>query len=301
MFYLIYKITNKINGKIYVGKHQTSDINDDYMGSGKILHRAFNKYGIENFEKEILFKCSSLEEMNQKEKEIVNEEFIKREDTYNLKIGGEGGFDYINNNQLWDLSVRFKSDERAKQLSKLANDKKKELYKDEKYLDKVSKKISTGLNKYYETNESVWLGKKHKEESRQKIGKSNIKSHLGEKNVSYGTCWVSNMVLRESKKIDINDLEKYLNIGWVKKRVCNWSTQPIVKGNLELELKNKQKLEDEEFKRNQEYFSKLFEIYRIFGFNDMKEKTNYKYDIRAFRESIQKYLNKNLDGSDRSQ
>lgn len=300
MFYLIYKITNKINGKIYVGKHQTSDINDNYMGSGKILHEAFNKYGIENFEKEILFECSSLEEMNQKEKEIVNEEFVRRKDTYNIKLGGEGGFDYINNNHLWDLSVRFKSNERTKQLSKMANDKKKELYKDEKYLDKVSKKISTGLNKYYENNDSVWLGKKHKEETKIKIGKSNIKSHLGERNVSFGTCWVSNMVLRESKQIDINDLEKYLIIGWIKKRVCNWDTQPIIKGDIKLELKNKQKLEDEEFKRNQEYFSKLFEIYKVLGFNSMKEKTNYKYDIRAFRESIQKYLNKNLDGSDRS-
>lgn len=223
MFYLIYKITNKINGKIYVGKHQTSDINDDYMGSGTILRKAQNKYGIENFEKEILFECSSLEEMNQKEKEIVNEEFVKRKDTYNIKLGGEGGFDYINNNQLWDLSVRFKSDEKTKKLSKIANDKKKELYKDENYLNDVREKISNGLNKYYETHESSWVGRKHKEESKRKIGLANSISHLGSKNNQYGKVWVYNLELKENKCIRKEELEEYESNGWVKGRKMVWN------------------------------------------------------------------------------
>jgi hypothetical protein len=44
MFYIIYKITNKINGKIYIGKHQTKDVQDSYMGSGKRLRYAIKKY-----------------------------------------------------------------------------------------------------------------------------------------------------------------------------------------------------------------------------------------------------------------
>lgn len=51
-YYYIYKITNKINHKIYYGQHTTSNL-DDYMGSGKALHNAFKKYGKENFEKKI--------------------------------------------------------------------------------------------------------------------------------------------------------------------------------------------------------------------------------------------------------
>ena len=96
MFFTVYKITNKFNGKYYIGKHQTNDLNDDYMGSGKLLHRAFNKYGMECFTKEILHIFQTEEEMNQKEKELV----VISEDTYNLHEGGNGGFGYINKNKM---------------------------------------------------------------------------------------------------------------------------------------------------------------------------------------------------------
>lgn len=51
-----------------------------------MIKEAIAKDGIENFQKEILFECKNEEEMNQKEREIVNEEFISRLDTYNMKI-----------------------------------------------------------------------------------------------------------------------------------------------------------------------------------------------------------------------
>lgn len=87
----VYKITNRINGKIYIGQHACSCNSCSYMGSGTAIGRALKKYGRENFEKEILFEFHSFAEMNEKEAEIVNEEFIARKDTYNLKTGGSNG------------------------------------------------------------------------------------------------------------------------------------------------------------------------------------------------------------------
>jgi len=96
MIQYLYKITNNLNGKFYIGVHKTTNPNDEYFGSGKYLKRAINKYGIENFSKEILEYFNNTKEMFAREKEIVTEEFVNQTDTYNLKIGGSGGFDYVN-------------------------------------------------------------------------------------------------------------------------------------------------------------------------------------------------------------
>lgn len=106
MFYTVYRITNNLNGKFYIGKHQTKNINDGYMGSGKRLKQAIKKYGIENFSKEILHVFETEEEMNAKEKELV----IITEDSYNLCDGGKGGFSYINSSGIAKFKGRKHSD-----------------------------------------------------------------------------------------------------------------------------------------------------------------------------------------------
>lgn len=91
MFYTIYKTTNKHNGKFYIGKHQTNNVDDSYIGSGKKLLEAIRKYGRGSFSKEVLFIFDNEHEMNLKEKELITEEFVERRDNYNMGIGGEGG------------------------------------------------------------------------------------------------------------------------------------------------------------------------------------------------------------------
>lgn len=91
MKYTIYRTTNLINGKTYIGKHQTENPNDSYIGSGRALKAAIKKYGKENFKKEVLYVFDTEEEMDLKEKELVNEEFYSKDDNYNCGPGGEGG------------------------------------------------------------------------------------------------------------------------------------------------------------------------------------------------------------------
>ena len=95
-FYLIYKITNNLNQKFYIGKHKTDNLDDNYFGSGKHLKNAQEKYGLENFTKTILFYCANEEEMNLLEKTVVTQEFCNRDDVYNINEGGEGGWNYVN-------------------------------------------------------------------------------------------------------------------------------------------------------------------------------------------------------------
>lgn len=96
IYYTVYKIRNKINGKVYIGTHKTEDLYDGYMGSGKYLKHAIEKHGVVSFEKIILHIFDNPEQMFAKEAELVNEDFLESENTYNLRVGGFGGFDYIN-------------------------------------------------------------------------------------------------------------------------------------------------------------------------------------------------------------
>lgn len=95
MFYTVYKITNMLDNKEYIGIHRTLDIHDNYMGSGVYIRRAIRKYGIENFKKETLFVFDNETDMFNKEIELVNEEYVKSNLTYNMTIGGRGSWAHI--------------------------------------------------------------------------------------------------------------------------------------------------------------------------------------------------------------
>lgn len=90
--YYIYRITNKINGKTYIGQHKYKKLNDDYMGSGKFLWRAYRKYGFENFEKEILYsRIQYKETVDAMERFAIAKERSIGKAEYNIADGGQGG------------------------------------------------------------------------------------------------------------------------------------------------------------------------------------------------------------------
>jgi len=88
----IYKTINQINNKIYVGKCSNSiEESIEYLGSGLLITKAIKKYGRNNFKKIILCECSSLEELNKKEKEFIKSAKSSNEECYNIADGGDGG------------------------------------------------------------------------------------------------------------------------------------------------------------------------------------------------------------------
>lgn len=88
MYHIVYLTTNLINNKIYVGVHSTYNLNDGYLGSGTTLLKAIKKYGKPNFKRDILHMCISEEDTLCWESCIVDDVFVSRSDTYNIKLGG---------------------------------------------------------------------------------------------------------------------------------------------------------------------------------------------------------------------
>lgn len=228
MFFYLYQITNKVNGKIYVGVHKTKNLDDGYMGSGAIIQRAVKKHGLENFEKVILETFEDQESMYAREKEVVTDEFLLREDVYNLRRGGFGGFEYINKNGLsgfCDVATarkgRAASDSLLLQkygegwrsiIGKRASIAGNEALRIKREQDKeFDLKLKENLRKA----SLKAIGTESKAKRKETYIK--IKHQQGERNSNFGKCWIWHELIG-SKTIDKNLLPLYLDQGWTKGR-----------------------------------------------------------------------------------
>lgn len=90
-FNFVYKTTNNLNGDYYYGVHSTNNLDDGYLGSGLILKHAINKYGIDNFTREIVQYFSDVKYAFRLEAAIVTPELVADPHCYNIAVGGYGG------------------------------------------------------------------------------------------------------------------------------------------------------------------------------------------------------------------
>lgn len=222
--YIVYRITNNINGKVYIDTHKTEDINDGYMGSGKYLNHAINKHGIDNFTKEILFVYDNPKDMYEKEAELVNEDFLAEANTYNLRIGGMGGFDYINNNGLNGTLAGVKKREELlsnnPDWTDSFNKKRKEGREnrsEENIKAAAQKRKNTMIERYGTTAVKSFEGKRHTEETKR-IQSEKAKARLADptKNSQFGTMWITNGTKNKKIKKD-----SALPSGWRRGRVVS--------------------------------------------------------------------------------
>ena len=217
MFYTIYKTTCIPTGKYYIGKHQTKDLDDEYLGSGKQLKYAIKKYGLDQFHKEILHICQTEKQMNTIEKILVVPD---SEVNYNLTKGGYGSFFYANKY----CTIEDKQIHKNRQifLNKLRTDEiyyKEFCQKCKIANNKPEKKRKTSLilREKWKNTKFHWNGKSHSEETKKRMSLSAKGKRLGPRNGSFGTCWITNG--QDNKKINKNDLDKWLELGYYKGRI----------------------------------------------------------------------------------
>lgn len=207
-YHFLYKSTNLINGKFYVGIHSTYNLEDGYLGSGKRLKRAVKKYGKENFKCEILEFFESRKEVLLREKEVVNEQFLNDPLCMNLQPGGGGGFSTVEHGLKCSTAGGESYSEK--------------LYSDKNFFKTVSKRSKEVISKLHANGKIPYVGGLNRivtEETKRKIGKKNSKKQKGKKNSQFGTCWVYNK--KENKKINKKDLSYWINLGWQQGRKMN--------------------------------------------------------------------------------
>lgn len=203
MFYIVYKTINLVNNKFYIGKHnQHIDPYhfDGYYGSGSQIQHAVKKYGKKNFIRETLFVFDNESDCLLKEEEIVALHLGKPY-CYNMRPGGVGGFEHINQNpehrkkvsKLSSLAnkgvCRHVPTEEEREASRQRNNRMKEL----------------GIGPY--SSDAI---RKHKENIPYDIISQKVS---GINNGSYGSKFYYNPITKEKKRFKLVD---EIPIGWVK-------------------------------------------------------------------------------------
>ncbi|MFA5745627.1 MAG: NUMOD3 domain-containing DNA-binding protein [Candidatus Paceibacterota bacterium] len=192
---IIYKITNLINNKIYIG--QDTKNRPLYLGSGILIKNAVGKYGKHNFKKEILEYCKTQEELNEKEQYwITHFNSTNLNVGYNIALGGSG-----------KLGV-FPSETTRLKMGESHKGDKNHMYG--KHLPDSQKQIISNCGKKRVGEKNSFFGKTHSEKTKMEISNANS-IHL--------TSELEDEIVNLYKIYGIFKIAKVLNIG--KKKVNN--------------------------------------------------------------------------------
>ena len=252
-YHYIYKITNKLTNRYYIGMHSTDKLDDGYLGSGKILTRSIRKYGKDKFVKEILEYCDDRKSLSEMEAEYITEIVVKDKLCMNLTQGGE----YWNtigtvavkdkNSNIFRVFLddpRYLSGELRGMFYGVVNvrdhnGKNIQISKnDSRYLSGELKLITSHKARVKDIFGKIYLvekddprylsgelvgvtkGSNQSAVTKDKIKKSFKKNNhqQGNKNSQFGKRWVYSLELMESKSIKTEELDWHLNNGWFRGR-----------------------------------------------------------------------------------
>ena len=177
-FFYIYKITNNINNKYYIGRRRTNKNPsvDKYLGSGVLIKRAVKCHGKENFKKIVLCECANFEELLSAESYYVNQSVVDDPLSYNIDLGGR----YSNRNiitnaliakkikeEFWTEERKLAQSQYCKKIGILPPSQKGRIRTQEsKDKNSAAQKGKIG----------TFLGKKHSDETKELIRLHNLET-----------------------------------------------------------------------------------------------------------------------------
>ena len=313
----IYKIVINDTKQYYIGKHSTSDLNDEYMGSGSKILEYYQLSGYSNVSKEILGYAKNESDLLKFEREEVGDKW--KNDPLCLNCVPGGGDTWT-----WKKDKRFKTKEDYIKFCKENRKRWIEGMTDDEF-GRFKENISNGLRRYFKEHDSWWNGRKHSEESKKKQSESAKKiDKFGNKNPNYGNVWITNPSTNENRLIKKSDV---IPDGWIKGRYQTMTPEQIEKirnavigfkwinnGKINKQIKNEQdipngfklgrishgvpqkqldyiKRHKEELKNvNYEKYKPMYEVFINYGFEEVKRKFNYAYTRENLVQQFKKYI-----------
>ena len=234
MYGYIYKTTNLVNGKIYIGQHKSTQFDKLYCGSGSLFLKALEKYGRDSFTCEMLEACNSFEELNEREKYYISlYDSMNKTLGYNLTEGGQGISGYkhdfkskrkisVNNAKYWS----------GKKLSSVTIDKlsKSHIGKQQSIETRLKRSEALRGHDYWGPSQSPMKGKSHSVESRKKMSIS----HLGQEPSNKGS--LSSIEVRQK----VSKLTKEaMSRPEVKAKLSSWIRSDQMKSKISSSIKGR--------------------------------------------------------------
>jgi len=263
MYYTVYKITNVLNNKVYIGCHHTSDLNDNYMGSGTQIIRAIKKYGKENFKKEYLAIFDNKDDMLEMEAQLVNEKFIQREDTYNIIKGGGSSVGFITVKNEEGRIFLVPVDDPRYIIGELIPHTKGRKHTPEakKKMREAQKNKLKELNIPYFGYDKGYIPSnfKHTKDSIEKIKKAHTGKHTGKHNAFFRKTWVTDTLLNKCYAISLDVLDEELKKpGVIKGNIRNIQQYKQNLQNRVLYILKKERDKKENIEKRKDMFKKLY-------------------------------------------
>ena len=243
MYGYIYKTTNLVNGKIYIGQHHSDVFDVGYKGSGKILRNAIKKYGYENFSCELIEKCDTKDMLIEREIYWIKYYDAQNRDVgYNISNGGDGivgPMPECMREHLRKMNTGKHLSEETKSKLRAKNSGKNNAFYGKKHSEETKKHISDVIKTQYingrvgpmlgvhrygkdsprygavlsdETKKKISdsvRGFKHTDEAKRKMS-NNIK----------GRVFINDGV--NNKRVNPDELDVYLKSGWIRGRLTPW-------------------------------------------------------------------------------